>query len=483
MVTKFRWDGRLMKLLEVSVDMLLVFLGFFTVIGVGHQIDLSFHALNFFQIRDLAISNFTYLVLALIFFRVYNTSVLTRNYLPTIISVFFSLIFANFVLVIILFFIPDLSFTKLVLVFTVLLQFIYIAVWKAILVQYIQKKNIKNVIVFGKEDEVEELTKKLLVEFHGLINIKYIFIQNNGNYRQVIDFLGHVDQIYISPGVTERAKNKIVNYCLGIRGVDALLVPKTYEISLLNAKAVQLRDILTLQISSLHLSLEELIIKRVFDFIVSFIGLIVLFPLLFVIGILVKAHDGGDVFFRQERVTQDNKRFMIYKFRTMIVDAEKHTGAVQASENDDRITPIGKFLRTSRIDEIPQLINVLKGEMSLVGPRALRVEEVEAFEENNSNFKFRAHVKAGMTGVAQTNGNYATTANDKLRLDLLYIRNFSFLNDLSIILHTIRVVFDKESSKGISEDVSLKEYLTQYGYNQLETKLENAIKLDKVVEK
>ncbi len=480
METKFRWDGRVVKFIEIFVDLILVVVGFALVLHFGGQINIDIKYLNFFEIRDLIISNFTYLVLTFIFFRVYNTSVLIRGYLNTMASVFFSLVLTNIGLVFILFLIPDLSYARYALLASVVVQVMLIGIWKGFLVRFVRKRNIKRTIIFGTEEEVGEVTKKLLLDSSSVLDIKYIIVEKDRNYREVLSKLEVVDRIYITSGCSERAKNRIVNDCLGKRGIDVYIVPKTYEISLYRSEPEAFKDILTLKISSFHLSLEELVIKRAFDFLVSLIGLIVLSPLLIVIALVIKFYDKGPVFFRQERVTMDNKKFMIYKFRSMIVNAEKDTGAVQASENDSRITPVGKFIRATRVDELPQLINVLKGDMSLVGPRALRTEEIEEFEIQNRNFKFRAHVKAGMTGLAQTQGNYATTRDDKLRLDLLYIRNFSFWYDVKLLMYTVKVVFDRESSKGVSEDATCREYLIAYGYKVFDKDENNIVKVLKL---
>lgn len=480
METKFRWDGRVVKFFELFVDLLLVVIGFGAVVQVGGQIDINIHTLNFFEIRDLIITNFTYLVLTTIFFRVYNTSVLNKTFTSTMIGVFFSLILTNVVLVFVLFLIPNLSYARLALIATVFTQLLLIGIWKGFLVRYVRKRNIKDAVIFGIKGEVEDVTKKILLESSQVVNIKCIVIEKDDNYKEVLRMLEVVEQVYITPGTSEKAKNRIINSSLGRRGLDIFVVPKTYEISLYKSEPKAFKDILSFQVTSLHLSLEEQLIKRAFDFVVAFVGLLVLSPLLLSIALIIKLYDKGPVFFKQERVTMDSKRFMIYKFRSMIVDAEKHTGAVQASENDPRITPLGRLLRATRIDELPQLINILKGDMSLVGPRALRIEEVEAFEEENRSFRFRANVKAGMTGLAQTQGNYATTRDDKLRLDLLYIRDFSFWNDIKLIFITIKVVFDRESSKGVSEDASCKEYLQAFGYKVFDKDENNIVKVLKL---
>jgi lipopolysaccharide/colanic/teichoic acid biosynthesis glycosyltransferase len=144
---------------------------------------------------------------------------------------------------------------------------------------------------------------------------------------------------------------------------------------------------------------------------------VILFPLLVIVAIIIKLYDRGPIFYKQKRVTKDNKIFDLYKFRTMIVDAEKNIGPVLASERDPRITPIGRFLRASRIDEIPQLINVIKGDMSIVGPRPERPFFVEKFNEEVDEFKYRVFVKAGITGLAQILGKYSTDPENKAKYD------------------------------------------------------------------
>ena len=142
---------------------------------------------------------------------------------------------------------------------------------------------------------------------------------------------------------------------------------------------------------------------------------------------------------------------MIIKFRSMIVDAEKDGKPHPATENDDRITKVGKFIRACRIDELPQLFNILKGDMSIVGPRPERVEHVEKYTSMIPEFSFREKVKGGLTGYAQVYGKYNTTALDKLKLDLIYITNYSLLLDIQIIFETVKILFQKESTEGFSE--------------------------------
>lgn len=192
-------------------------------------------------------------------------------------------------------------------------------------------------------------------------------------------------------------------------------------------------------------------VKRTFDIVCSGVACIVLMPLFLVIGIAIKLYDGGPVFYTQKRVTKDHKEFMIYKFRSMITDAEAN-GMRRATDNDDRITPVGKIIRATRIDELPQLLNILKGDMSIVGPRPERIELDEAYTKQIPEFSLRLKVRAGLTGYAQVFGKYNTTPEDKLKLDLLYINQQSVLMDLKLILYTVKIMFVPESTEGFEED-------------------------------
>jgi exopolysaccharide biosynthesis polyprenyl glycosylphosphotransferase len=406
---------------------------------------------------------------------------LYKSNVAAIVSVFFALVMTNLTLAVVLFFIPNFSYGRISLIYTIWIQLFLISMWKVILKFFLTDKIMKRALIYGQKTECEIIAKKLLNSHQDNVKVVYIHTDEHKiDKERFKEMLSEVNRVYITSSTHEKAKNWIINYCLGKKFIDTVLVPKTYEISILNASPIQVEDILSLRIYSFHLSFEQRIIKRTFDVIVSLIALIVLSPLMITIALIIKLHDKGPVLFVQERVTYENKSFKIYKFRSMIPNAEKDTGAVQASENDSRITPIGKVLRATRIDELPQFINVLKGQMSIVGPRALRIEEVNQFEEQDSHFKFRAKVKAGITGLAQTLGKYDTTFDDKLRLDLLYMRNYSFVKDLAIIFDTIKVVFDRESSRGVQEDFLFEEFVKYHGF-KLEQVADDCVKLKNIV--
>lgn len=189
--------------------------------------------------------------------------------------------------------------------------------------------------------------------------------------------------------------------------------------------------------------------KRIFDIVISALGIVILSPIMLLTAIAIKLEDHGPVFYRQVRLTRNAREFNILKFRSMKVNAEEDGIARLAGENDSRITKVGKFIRACRLDELPQLFNILLGDMSVVGPRPERPEIARQYEEKLSEFPLRLQVKAGLTGLAQVYGRYNTEPYHKLQMDLMYINDMSLLKDLQLLLATIKILFVKESTQGI----------------------------------
>ena len=248
-------------------------------------------------------------------------------------------------------------------------------------------------------------------------------------------------------------KNKILKICYELNK-RVYFVPKLSDILVKNSEELNLIDAPLFLNRNNGITVTQRYLKRTFDVLLSLMALIILSPLLLITAMAIHFEDGGPVFFKQERVTLGGKRFMILKFRSMIVDAEKDGRPHPAGEKDDRITKVGNIIRAIRVDELPQLINILKGDMSIVGPRPERWEHVEKYCEEIPEFNLRHKMKGGLTGYAQVYGKYNTTALDKLKLDLLYITNYSLLLDLQIIFETVKILVQKESTEGFSEDAS-----------------------------
>lgn len=243
-------------------------------------------------------------------------------------------------------------------------------------------------------------------------------------------------------------RNKILKYCYS-KHIRVYVTPKVSDILLRHAEPLHMFDTPLMLVRGGELTVGQRILKRTMDIIVSLLMIIIASPFMLVAAVLIKGYDKGPVLFKQKRLTIGRKEFYVYKFRSMIVDAEKDGVARLASANDNRITPVGKFIRATRIDELPQLFNILKGDMSIVGPRPERPEIAEKYEQEIPEFAYRLKVKAGLTGYAQIYGKYNTTAYDKLKLDLMYIEGYNVLIDFKLILTTIKIIFMKESTEGV----------------------------------
>ncbi len=200
-----------------------------------------------------------------------------------------------------------------------------------------------------------------------------------------------------------------------------------------------------------RLTMEERIWKRTFDLFCAIVGIVITSPFMLLTAAAVWLYDRKPIIYTQPRLTRDGKVFNLYKFRSMVVDAEKN-GVRLTVTNDDRVTPVGRFLRKCRLDELPQLFNILIGNMSFVGPRPERPEIAAEYEKELPAFRYRLNVKAGLTGNAQVYGNYDTSSQDKLLMDLMYIENYTFLHDLSLMFQTLRIILTPSRAEGFQED-------------------------------
>lgn len=261
--------------------------------------------------------------------------------------------------------------------------------------------------------------------------------------------------------IPARCRNQLLKLCYR-NNIRSYTVPKISDILLRTSVELNIFDSpLYLSRNYDGLAWDQQVLKRCEDIVVASVLLILTSPLFLIVALMIKATDHGPVFYMQDRLTKGGKIFKIYKFRTMIIDAEKKSGPVKADDKDPRILPVGRFLRATRMDELPQLLNILKGDMSVVGPRPERPELAKIITKNIPEFDYRLKVKAGLTGYAQVYGRYCTTSYDKLKLDLTYIRNYSIWLDLKLIFMTPKVLLMKESTDGFEdgmwEDPALKQ--------------------------
>ena len=269
---------------------------------------------------------------------------------------------------------------------------------------------------------------------------------NEESLESVCDMVTEYEAVLIYD-IPAYERNIILKHCF-TEGVRTYVTPKISDILLRGADNIHLFDTPLYLSRNQGLSADQLIFKRLLDLVVCVPVSVILMPLFLLISLLIKMYDGGPVLYKQPRLTINGKVFNIYKFRSMRMDSEK-AGAQLAKKNDDRITPVGRVLRALHFDEFPQLINILKGDMSLVGPRPERPEIAEQYKEIIPEFDFRLKVKAGLTGYAQVYGKYNTTPYDKLKLDLTYIENYTFWLDIKLMFLTFKILFQKENTEGI----------------------------------
>ncbi len=248
--------------------------------------------------------------------------------------------------------------------------------------------------------------------------------------------------------VPAEIRNDILKYCYRHR-VRTYVAPKLTDIMIRCARQNTLFDTPLMLVKGTGLTPTQRVVKRTMDIVLSAIALILLAIPMALVAAAIKLEDGGPVFYKQKRMTRNGREFEILKFRSMIVDAEKYAGAVLATEDDPRITKVGRFIRATRLDEIPQIINILLGDMSIVGPRPERKVIADEYCKDIPEFAYRLKVRGGLTGYAQIYGKYNTSAYDKLRLDLMYIENYSLMLDIKLIILTLRIIFSKDSTEGI----------------------------------
>ena len=259
-------------------------------------------------------------------------------------------------------------------------------------------------------------------------------------------------------------RNHLLKFCFR-ENIRCYSIPKISDIMIRQSEEIHLFDTGLLLFRNSGLSAEQQFLKRAFDVLFSLVFLVAASPFMLVIALCIKLCDGGPVFFTQDRLTQDGKVFKLYKFRSMYANREESEYCM-TRQNDSRITPVGKIIRNIHFDELPQIINILKGDMSFVGPRPECPDLAAEYQKIVPEFDFRLKMKAGLTGFAQVYGKYNTTPLDKLKLDMVYIENYSFLLDLKLILLTVKVLFQKESTEGIQDwqtSAATKENLEKIG--------------------
>ena len=359
-------------------------------------------------------------------------------------------LFSLFILMMaISFFIREFSYSRQQLLLSICFLWLGLFLWRYIMwrLERALHGGKRKVLLAGSEAECKHVYWRMMQQPQLDLELKYIctdFVAD-ALWKKAVEA---VDIVIICSDLRLKDKADLVHYC-NRQDKLSLLIPNFYEIFCSGAELDKIDDIPVFRPQSLQPSLEVRSLKRILDIIAAVLGFLCAIPLMLLTAIAIKLDDGGPVLYSQTRVGRYERPFAVYKFRTMKVDAEKHTGPKLAEEHDSRVTRIGRFLRAVRLDELPQIWNVLAGDMSIVGPRPERPFFVEKFKGETPEYVYRHNVKPGITGLAQVYGKYNTTAFDKLVYDLVYIQRCSIFEDLMIIIQTVRVLFTKSATEGV----------------------------------
>lgn len=391
-----------------------------------------------------------YCLVSVLFIRVYRgyaVSIISRN--EIIYSQSLGLFLCNCVAYILLVLLCEKLVTPLPLLGLQLAQMLAVFLWARVAcwmdAAFSQPE--KTVIVYRSKEDLAKV--RSMYRFEQKYHVVDV-IENPKRYYDATVKLDGIKTVFIV-GVDATVRNGILKHSLD-ENINAFVIPKVGDIILRGSKMHISGDEAFLRVNRSSLPLEQAIIKRAIDIVISLLGLIILSPIMAVTAIAIKCNDGGPALYRQKRLTRNGEVFEILKFRTMRVDAEKDGVARLAAEGDDRITSVGRVIRRYRIDELMQLVNVLRGDMSLVGPRPERPEIAAQYEKIMPAFSLRLQVKAGVTGYAQIYGKYNTEPYEKLQMDLVYINNMSIFEDLKLLMATVKVLFMRESTEGVGEE-------------------------------
>ena len=435
------------RILNILVDLIIIYGSILlSYMILNHTNHLEDFAANFGAFEIIAPFVFMLYLIFMYTFGLYNT--IRKKLSNVVYTVFLVSIFLMVGIMAVCFFVREgaFAFPRSVILLSSVFLFTGLCAWRSLL-WYLSRKahGKKNILVIGPS--AEKLTTIILNKYTEL----YIpLCQTCINWDNLDSLIQQSDEVLLTDGVSFQDR-EILFRLVAKQGKEIFFVPCYSDLDIKASSFQKFDDIPTFYISRMEMTLEERFMKRAFDLVLGSVAFLLALPIGIIVAVFVKM-DKGSIFYAQERLTRDKKSFKVLKFRTMVPDAEKISGPVLAGEDDPRITKVGRFIRAVRLDELPQILNILKGDMSIVGPRPERPFFTQQFEEQVPEYPHRLKVKAGLTGYAQVEGKYNTVMEDKLRYDLIYINNYSFWKDLVIVMQTIKILFMKESTEGVSQE-------------------------------
>ncbi len=373
-----------------------------------------------------------------------------RRILDLVYGQFFGALCANLFFALLMYTVSPLSFEKMLLYFSALalLEATSGIVWAVLFFQiYLNGQSCKKALfVYGDRERMPE-TLLDNNRINGYFQITKAMYFKEG-IEKALELMEECEAVFLGD-LPYQIRNDLIKACVSI-DKECYSIPKVSDIYIQNTTILRLYDKVLFRYGESMLTREQEVIKRAEDLIFAVLLLIPALPVMLLIALGIKLEDGGPVFYRQKRVTKGGREFDMLKFRSMQVDAEKD-GPRLAGKNDSRITKMGKIIRNLHFDELPQIVNVLRGEMSMVGPRPERREFIDEYAKIIPEFKERLKVRGGLTGYAQIYGKYNTGPEDKIKYDLIYIYQYSLRMDIRLLFLTVRILFQKENTEGVEE--------------------------------
>lgn len=442
-LSKFR------KSIMLSFKLALILSMTFVFIGCWHD----YYVEALFSNKGNYVVVFSYLVILMVFSNLYGgLKIGTLRLHEVIYSFSLSMLFTNFIMYLELSLIARTLLNPLPLMGAVIVQIIIIFFGcYALNTAYYSMYQPHHILAIVRPDYDQTNIVAKMAKIKERYTIDRI-ITSDTDEEEILNAVNEYEAILLG-NIEKSLQNNILRYCYKERK-RIYMSPSSNDIIINNSYQTQIFDTPILVCRNNGLTIEQQFLKRAMDLIVSIIGLLIASPIMIIVALAIKLYDRGPVFFKQNRVTKNGKIFNVLKFRSMVVDADK-IALRKATTNDDRITPIGKIIRPLRLDELPQLINILKGDMSLVGPRPERTENVFEYTQMLPEFDLRHRVKGGLTGYAQIYGKYNTSPQNKLNMDLIYIEKYSILLDIKLLIMTVKILFMRESTEGFSDEESI----------------------------
>ena len=343
----------------------------------------------------------------------------------------------------------EFAFPRSVLMIAPIVQLSMLHLWRMFTLRLERRwHGKKKLLLVGYDADVKRLLPKVKSLPVGWVEL--VSVHAPEELHAISNMVPLVDAVLVTERVPLEIKKEIIFLCFELAR-EVYVVPDLYDVLLKKSVPGIMGDTPIMEVPEILMSPVATFVKRGVDVVFAVVGLVVSSPLWILVGLAIVVASRGPILYTQERVGRGGRRFWLIKFRTMIDEAEKLTGPVLATKNDSRVTTVGRVLRATRLDELPQLLNVLRGDMSLVGPRPERPEFVQQYLDEIPEYRYRYLVRPGLTGLAQVRGRYSTAVPDKLRYDLSYIVNYTILLDLKVILETVPVVFSNDAAAGCDE--------------------------------